>query len=350
MAATHPDKKGGAAVISAFIADVAYYLPSGSVTNDDLSRAFPEWSVDKISAKTGIEVRHIAGPDEFTSDLATGAARALASAGRVDLNEVDYLIVCTQSPDYFLPTTACMVHENLGLRSDAGAIDINLGCSGYVYGMGLAKGLIESGQVRNVLLITADTYSKFLNPEDKSVRTIFGDAASATFVSSRESSGADISALVYGSDGSGAKHLMVPRGGLRPGADLTHDAEPEARGLQPSSYDLYMNGPEIFNFTLRVVPETFAAVLAKAEISEDEVDLVVVHQANAFMLEHLRKKLAVPTEKFFVHIANCGNTVSSTIPIALAEAAESGVLRRGMNVLVMGFGVGLSWGGFMLRW
>jgi 3-oxoacyl-[acyl-carrier-protein] synthase-3 len=350
MAVTHLEKKVGSLVISAYVADVAYFLPSGSVTNSDLSRDFPEWSAEKIGSKTGIEERHIASATEFTSDLAISAAQALANKGRLDLQNVDYLIVCTQSPDYFLPTTACLVHESLGLRADAGAIDINLGCSGYVYAMGLAKGLIESGQVRNVLLITADTYSKFLNPQDKSVRTIFGDAASASYLASRQSTTADISALVYGTDGSGAKHLMVPRGGLRSGSDLESAAEPEARGLQPSSYDLYMNGPEIFNFTLRVVPETFGKVLAKANMSEDQIDLVVVHQANAFMLEHLRKKLGVPTEKFFVHIENCGNTVSSTIPIALTEAVALGRLQRGMNVLVMGFGVGLSWGGFVLRW
>lgn len=337
-------------MISAYVQRTEYYLPSGTLSNGDLAADFPEWSVDKISSKTGINNRHIADATEFTSDLAAKAGKALLAATEILVQEVDYLIVCTQSPDYFLPTTACIVHESLGLRPDAGAVDINLGCSGYVYGLGLAKGLIESGQVKNVLLITADTYSKFLNPADKTVRTIFGDAAAATLVAARESAFADISGITYGTDGSGAKNLIVPRGGLRPGADIAPMAEPAARGLQATQYDLFMNGPEIFNFTLKIVPETFASILENAGISKDDVDLVVVHQANAFMLEHLRKKLDVPTEKFFVHLSECGNTVSSTIPIALTEAVKSGELRRGMQVLIMGFGVGLSWGGFLLRW
>lgn len=334
----------------AHIAGIAYYLPEQVLTNDQLAEDFEGWTAEKIGSKTGIARRHIAGLEEFTSDLAVKAGLELADRLGIDLDVVDYLIVCTQSPDYYLPTTACIVHENLGLRRDAGAMDVNLGCSGYVYSIGLAKGLIESGQAHKVLVITSDTYSKFLNPADRSVRTIFGDAAAATLLISRASELPSIDALSYGTDGSGAGHLTVPTGGLRSGSDLNESASPASRGLTSNGYDLYMNGPEIFSFTLQVVPELCEEVLAKAELPLDAVDLVVVHQANAFMLEHLRKKLGIPSEKFFVHLEDCGNTVSSTIPIALHEAEAAGVLRAGMTVLVMGFGVGLSWGGFILRW
>lgn len=336
--------------MQARISAVEYYLPEQVLTNEQLSAEFPEWSVEKIAAKTGIQRRHIAGESEYASDLAIAAGRKLLARERVDTSSIDYLIVCTQSPDYYLPTTACIVHEALGLERTAGAVDINLGCSGYIYAIGQAKGLVESGQVSRVLLITADTYTKFVNPQDKSVRTIFGDGAAATLITATESQIPHIGALTYGTDGSGAGSLIVPHGGLRSGADFAPNSPGSARGLASNGYDLYMDGPEIFNFTLRVVPESVETILAKAGLGMDDVDLFVFHQANAFMLEHLRKKLNVPREKFFVSLAESGNTVSSTIPIALAEAVRQGELREGMRVMLLGFGVGLSWGGLVLTW
>lgn len=335
--------------MNARVSAVSYYLPEDVLTNADLHEAFPEWSVDKIADKTGIGRRHIAKPDEFSSDLAISAAHALFREHDISPEAIDYLIVCTQSPDYYLPTTACIVQDALGLRKTVGAVDINLGCSGYIYALGQAKGLIESGQVENVLVITADTYTKFINKEDKSVRTIFGDGSAATFVTS-DGASEGIYGVTYGTDGSGAKHLIVPRGGLRTGEQLAPKSSAELRELNKGSFDLYMDGPEIFNFTLRVVPGALEGVLESAGLGIDEIDLFVFHQANAFMLEHLRKKLGVASEKFFVSLAESGNTVSSTIPIALADAKEQGVLVSGMKVLLLGFGVGLSWGGLVLDW
>ncbi len=335
--------------MNARIAAVDYYLPETVLTNEALSVEFPEWSVEKIASKTGVHRRHIAGEDEFTSDLAIAAGKALLARGEIDPGTVDYLLLCTQSPDYFLPTTACIVHEALGLSSHAGAVDINMGCSGYIYALGQAKGLIASGQAARVLVITADTYTKFVNPSDKSVRTIFGDGASATLVTD-EGDADSITAVAYGTDGSGAKNLLVPNGGLRSGQDLAPRSGASARELESNGFDLYMDGPEIFNFTLRVAPESVDRILAKAELERDDIDLFVFHQANAFMLEHLRKKLGIPKEKFFVSLAESGNTVSSTIPIALTEADRQGVLRPGMRVMLLGFGVGLSWGGLILTW
>ena len=336
--------------MQARISAVDYYLPERILSNEDLSAEFPEWSVEKISAKTGIDRRHIAGEDEFSSDLAIAAGRRLLSERGIDPESIDYLIVCTQSPDFYLPTTACIVHEGLGLRSTAGAADLNLGCSGFIYALGQAKGLIESGQVSNVLVVTADTYTKFVNPSDKSVRTIFGDGAAATLVTAEAGDTSGITAITYGTDGSGAGKLVVPHGGMRQGRDIEAKSPAAERGLESNGYDLYMDGPEIFNFTLRVVPDSVDAILAKAELGLDDIDLFVFHQANAFMLEHLRKKLKVPKEKFFVALAESGNTVSSTIPIALTEAVRQGALQPGMRVMLLGFGVGLSWGGLVLNW
>jgi 3-oxoacyl-[acyl-carrier-protein] synthase-3 len=337
------------AQMKARITAVDYYLPEKTLTNADLSDEFPEWSVDKIASKTGIVTRHVASETEYSSDLAVGAARRLFSNSAIDPAQVDYLIVVTQSPDYYLPTTATLVHDQLGLRADAGSTDIALGCSGYIYALGLAKGLIESEQVASVLIVTADTYTKFLNPKDKSVRTIFGDGASATFVIADGNAGS-ISALTYGTDGSGAKHLIVPSGGLRTGTQLSPKSEPAVRGLEPGEYDLYMDGAEIFNFTIKVAPASVASILQKAGLQMDDVDLFVFHQANKYMLEHLRKKLDIPAAKFAIFMENSGNTVSSTIPIALTEASRTGMLRPGMKVLLLGFGVGLSWGGAVITW
>ncbi|MDR6866322.1 3-oxoacyl-[acyl-carrier-protein] synthase-3 [Microbacterium resistens] len=335
--------------MNARIAAVDYYVPEAVLSNEDLAEQFPEWSVDKIAAKTGIHRRHIAAADEFSSDIAIAAARSLFARHDIDPAGIDYVIVCTQSPDYFLPSTACIVQDALGIPTSAGATDITLGCSGYIYALGLAKGLIASGQASRVLVLTADTYTKFLNPADKSVRTIFGDGGSATLVTDDGGDEA-ITAITYGTDGSGAKSLIVPHGGLRAGTALQPKADAGARELEEGSYDLFMDGPEIFNFTLRVVPSSVESILGKAGLGLDDVDLFVFHQANAFMLEHLRKKLGVPEEKFFVGMGEFGNTVSSTIPIALAEAERQGTLKPGMRVMLLGFGVGLSWGGLITTW
>lgn len=332
------------------ITGVDYYLPESVLTNDDLSEEFPEWSVDKISAKTGIRVRHIAAADEYSSDLACAAVEKLfAQTGR-DRSAVDFLIVCSQTPDYVFPALASTVQTRVGLGTSAGAIDLNLGCSGFVYALSMAKGMIESGQARCVLLVTADTYSKLLNPADKSVRTIFGDGATASLVELRTDSEPDGFHSVFGTDGSGAKDLITPRGGIRDASVAYPATEAGQRGLEPSRYDLYMNGPEIFNFTLRVVPSAVEELLSKAGMALEDIDLFVFHQANAFMLEHLRRKIGVPQERFFISMADSGNTVSSTIPIALTEAVRQRQLRPGMRVMLLGFGVGLSWGGAVMNW
>lgn len=332
----------------ACVQDIAYYLPERVLDNEALSQEFPEWSVHKISSKTGIDRRHIASQDEFTSDMAVKAAELLFQ--RFDRQQIDFVLLCTQSPDYFLPTTACMVQDRLGLRKDIGALDFNLGCSGYVYGLGLAKGLIETGQANNVLLITSEAYSKFIHPADKSVRTIFGDAASATLISAVEADTPFLTDFQYGTDGSGYKNLIVPNGGMRGQASVEEKFSPQKRNLPSNGYDLYMDGPEIFNFTIRVVPETIKKILSSSSKNLEDIDLFIFHQANRYMMEHLRNKAAIPSEKFAVYLEECGNTVSSTIPITLYEAMHSGQLREGMNVMLLGFGVGLSWGGCMVRW
>jgi len=325
----------------AFIRALECHLPDRVLDNGELSRSFGNWKEDAIWAKTGIRERRLSAAHECASDLAFQAAEKLLVPGRIERQSVEALILCTQSPDFLLPTTACLLQQRLGLPTTVAAFDFNLGCSGFVYGLGLAKGLIETGQVRNVLLLTADTYSKFLHPEDRSVRTLFGDGAAAAWIEEVAGEPDGIGPFVYGTDGRGAEHLMLRRGGTR-------DAETAAAA--PSPEYLHMNGPEIFRFTLEVVPSCVEQLCVRAGIALAEVDLFVFHQANAYMLEHLREKIGIPSEKFVVHMETCGNTVSSTIPMALKAAAEEGRLRPGMRVMLVGFGVGLSWAATLIRW
>jgi 3-oxoacyl-[acyl-carrier-protein] synthase-3 len=242
------------------------------------------------------------------------------------------------------------MQSQLGLRESCGALDFNLGCSGFIYGLGLAKGLIESGQARQVLLVTADTYTKFIHPQDRSVRTLFGDAAAATLVGAVTSEEDQIGPFVYGTDGKGGANLIVPTGGLRRQVVENAELEIDTAGNKRTVNNLYMNGPEIFNFTLRVVPQTVSELLRIAGKRSEDIDCFVFHQANEYMLEHLRKKLLIPSERFCVSLRDCGNTVSSSIPIALHALEREKRLKRGGLVMLVGFGVGYSWGATLARW
>lgn len=301
--------------------------------------------MDRIADKTGIHQRHIAADEECASDLAYLAAQKLFSSGACTPKEIDYVLLCTQSPDFFLPTTACLLQERLNIPKSAGALDFNLGCSGYIYGLGLAHGLLATGQASNLLLLTAETYSKFLHPEDRSCVTIFGDGAAATLIrSDSENYGHHTPAYVYGTNGAGAEHLIVRSGAAKMPARTT-----ECQTQQTQAY-LSMKGSEIFYFTVQTIPQCVGALLSKTGKQISDIDLFIFHQANRYMLDHLRRKLAIPEEKFYIHLADCGNTVSSTIPIALKSALDDGRLHDGQQVMLVGFGVGLSWGATLLTW
>ncbi|MEO2021933.1 MAG: ketoacyl-ACP synthase III, partial [Pirellulaceae bacterium] len=195
------------------IGPISVHLPDRVETNDDLQQEFPSWNLDLIYSKTGIRARHIAAPDECASDLGVQAARKLFAEYEIDPESIDFLLFCTQTPDYPLPTTACLMQDRLGLRTSSGALDFNLGCSGYVYGLSLADGLIRSGAARRILLITAETYSKYIHETDRSLRTIFGDGAAATLVESAEEP--SLLGFRFGTDGSGANTLTLTQSGIR---------------------------------------------------------------------------------------------------------------------------------------
>lgn len=334
-------------MVKSFIKSISYYLPQFSLTNEKISQQFPEWNVDKISSKTGIKNRHISAADEFSSDMAIKAAEKLFQENNIDRKSIDFLLFCTQSPDYFLPTTACTLQHKLKLNTNCGALDFNLGCSGFVYGLSLAKGLISGEMAKNILLITAETYTKFIHPKDKSNKTIFGDAAAATLISS-ENGIFEIGDFIFGTDGSGAENLIVKNGGLRYPFHTNKDSIDEYGNVRNHN-NLFMNGSAIFNFTSESVPSLIEDILSKIQSDISEVDLFVFHQANKYMLNHLRRKIGIPEEKFYLAMEHCGNTVSSTIPIALFEAIKDNKVKNCKNILLAGFGVGYSWAGCNLK-
>jgi 3-oxoacyl-[acyl-carrier-protein] synthase-3 len=332
-------------MIKAYIKAVDYYLPQKILTNEELVQDFPEWDVDKIMEKVGINKRHIAAENETAADLAVEAAQKLFARG-IDKGEVDYILFCTQSPDYFLPASACIIQDRLGLSKDAGAIDFNQGCSGFVYGLSLAKGLIAANIAKNVLLLTAETYTKKLYARDKGNRSIFGDGAAAALITT--DGFAEIGDFCLGTDGSGSDHLIIKTGAARY-PEKENKVEFDENDNPISSDYIFMNGSEIFSFTLKHVPSLVKSVLEKNGIEQKDVDLFIFHQANKYMLDFLRKKIKINEEKFYLYLSEVGNTVSCTIPIAICEALKDGNLKKGMKVLLAGFGVGLSWAGCMLK-
>ncbi|MCA9193621.1 MAG: ketoacyl-ACP synthase III [Planctomycetales bacterium] len=321
------------------IGPIAVHYPKRRETNEQLQAEFPDWDMDLIGQKTGIESRFIAEPNETSADLAVAACEKLFAEHGVDRQCIDFILLCTQTPDYPLPTTACLIQHRLGLKQSCGALDFNLGCSGFVYGLALADGLLRSRAARNILLITAETYSKYIDPDDRSLRTIFGDAAAATLIFAVDGQ-EGVGAFQFGTDGAGADTLLVSDGGTRPSE---HAIKPRHRKRWKSR--LYMDGPSLLSFTVEAVPQLIGQVLELADVSSDEVDIYLLHQATRKMLEQLQSRLQVDESKLPIRLTNCGNTVSCTLPILISDLRQEGVLKPGSRTLLIGFGVGWSWAG-----
>lgn len=330
------------------IAAVRGYLPERVVTNEELSSAVG-WPAEKIFEKTGIASRRVAGEDECVSDMAVAAAdRLFADCGHA-ARDAQFLILCTQTPDHQLPTTACLVQQRLGLPAACAAFDINQGCSGYVYALGIASAFIRSGMFERGLVITADTYSRLIHPGDRSVRTLFGDGAAATWVEGAAAPG--LECFEFGTDGAGAANLLVPAGGTRlPHSIATAQPVTDPYGNVRSQDNLYMNGPEILAFAMKRVPPLVRQTLEAGRVSAAQVDWFVFHQANRFMLDYLRSKLELPAERMIYFIERVGNTVSSSIPLALEDCLAAGRFESGDRILLAGFGVGYSWGAALMTW
>jgi 3-oxoacyl-[acyl-carrier-protein] synthase-3 len=334
----------------AYLNYISYYLPPNILTNDNLAIDFGDWTAEKIKSKTGISSRHIVN-QETVVDMAIFASNQLFNDYNIDRSTIDFVILMTQTPDYLLPTSACIVQDRLGLNKNIGALDINLGCSAYIYALALINSIVTTGLAKNVLLITSETYSKHINKHDKSVRTLFGDGSSASLISNKKPSfGAEIGQSTLGTDGSGWNKLIIPSGG-----GVLQRTSETALEFQDGEYirskdNIYMDGPGIMSFTLDVVPKSITDVLEKNNLSMNDIDLFVFHQASIFILNYFKKSLKIPDEKFVVEIEDIGNTVSSTIPIAIKRSIEKNRIKSGMKIILVGFGVGLSWGATLLKY
>ncbi|MCC8424865.1 3-oxoacyl-ACP synthase III family protein [Mucilaginibacter sp. UR6-11] len=327
------------------ITAIEYCFPEKELTNDDLSIEFPDYDFSKVEKKIGVKVRYIAGQNETALDLAIRASLKLLE--KIDKSEIDFILYCTQSPEYKLPTTACILQDKLGLKTNIGALDFNLGCSGFTYGVSMAKALINSKQASNVLLITAETYSKYLNVLDRSNRSIFGDAATATLISYSDEE--MIGNCLFGTDGSGYDKLIIKNGGSKNEFSFNPERISYGSGNCYTDNELYMNGPDVFNFTIDKIPPFSEELLKVNNCEKETIDQYIFHQANAFMLNSLRKKMCVDTDKFYIDLNEGGNTVSSTIPIALKKYSLLNLDDNEQNIMIVGFGVGLSWSGGVIK-
>lgn len=330
--------------MGAEITAIEYYYPKKTLSNCDLSKIFKNYDYNKFEKKVGIKTRYIADDNETALDLACKATQKLLNKNNVK-EHIDYILYCTQSPEYILPTTACIIQDRLGLNKNIGAFDFNLGCSGYTYGISFAKSLIESNQAKKVLLITSETYSKFIHPEDKTNRLIFGDAATATLI--EKSKDENIKGFLFGTDGSGYDKLIIKNGGGK----YKREDSPKLKTYGTDNFytdnNIYMNGPEIFNFTSKVIPTFTNQILEKNNIEKQEINQFIFHQANAYMLNFMRKRLKVDTDRFYVDLKDGGNTVSNTIPIALKKYSQT--IENSESIVLVGFGVGLSWSGGLVK-
>lgn len=321
--------------MKAYITKLATYLPERIEENVG----------DFYRKKVGIESRHICDESMTASDMALKAADKLFGDG-VDCKSVDYIILCTQSPDYIIPTTACILQNRLGLSKNVGAIDVNLACSGYVYSLGLAKGLIETGQAENVLLLTAETYSKYISPDDHATLPLFGDAATATLISGKNDKPDGMYGFVYGSDGEGAESFIIPAGGARHPYSITPLVwDKDKFGNKKSNRNINMNGLAITNMVMVEVPRAVHKILESAKLTSKDIDMYIFHQANQHILEALKKNCGLSGLPFYNNLKYCGNTVSNSIPLVIYDLTlENRDINLG-RVMLLGYGAGFSWGG-----
>ena len=313
------------------------YVPTEVVRNEDLAQL--GYDADWIVQRTGIRERRRASPEQATSDLALAAARDALASANMTADSIDLLIVGTMTPDTQTPATACRVAERLGIR--APAMDINAACAGFMYALITGAQFIKAGTASRAMIIGADIMSRICNPDDKKTYPLFGDAAGAAIIG-RGDVHQGLLSYTMGADGAGGDLLSIPAGGSR--ERLTPDA------LVANRHYMTMDGRAVFQWAVPLVRETITSVLDGAQLAPDEVDLVVLHQANVRIIDAAMSKLGIDREKVFVNLDRYGNTSAGSVPLALAEAQRQGRIKRGDNIVVSGFGAGLAWGTAVLRW
>ena len=326
--------------------DIAYHLPAAVVTNAMLQQSHPDWRVEQAEKKTGVFARHLAGVDETAYDLALIAARKLLAEHPQLVDKIDAIIFCTQSPDHVMPSNAFLLHRDLDLGQDVLAFDYNLACSGYIYGLMMASAFIKIGMATNVLLVTADTYSRYLDENDRSTRMLFGDGASVSCIGDPATFDGDPLIGVFedfqcASDGKGWDKFIIRSGGSR---------QPVSQKADSAYRDtIEMNGLHVLNLVNDRVIRQILSLLQKHGLQSAEIAQFFLHQASGLALDSLGKKLRVGDDKLFSNLANLGNTVSSSIPILIKDYFEQASLPKGSRLFLSGFGVGYSWGSLLAR-
>ena len=328
--------------MKAEIAAIEYALPDRCVTNDELDRLHPSWSIHKVAEHTGVHARFVCGEEETALDLAIVACERLLERVEVAREDVDAIVFCTQSPDYVMPPNATLLQHRLGLPLGVAAFDYSLACSGFIYGLWMGKALIESNLAENILLVTAEAYSKYINPGDRGTMALFGDGAAATLLRVGTKG---VGEFVLGTDGSGGQRFIVPAGGAKvPRSKATCVEKVDASGNGRTQENIYMDGPAVLAFVKQQVPRCVRELLGKTGYTYDDISMFIFHQASAMSLDYLERALAIPTEKLYRNLSRVGNTVSASIPIAIRDAQDEGVIAPGSRLLLTGFGVGYSWG------
>lgn len=325
---------------------IASAVPATTRSVDDEAVIFGSEDASRISTNIGVRSRHVVTGNQCTSDLCHAAAERLLVQLNWSPDSIGALVFVSQTPDYLLPATSCSLHGRLGLSKSCAAFDLNLGCSGYVYGLWIASLLVNSG-IQRVLLLVGDTISRIVCPSDRSTAPLFGDSGTATALEKC----AEAAPMVFslGTDGTGHQHLIVPAGGFRqPRTAETKIRAERENGNIRSDEDLYMDGPEIFTFSLREVPALVHSTLEAAGWLPENVDAFVFHQANQFMLQYLTKRMRLPSEKVVLNLERFGNTSSASIPLAMSDALADSLRSAPRQLLLAGFGVGLSWGAVSL--
>ena len=330
------------------IQDISCYFPDTILTNELLQKEFPKLKLPELTRLTGVNARHICAENQTSLDMAVAAAEKLFRTSSTKKEDVNLIVFCSAGGDYITPASSCIIHDKLKLPANCGAFDYNQGCTGYIYGLSMADSFISSGNANVVLLITSEAITKTINQNDSSNRAIFGDAATASIIV-KDSKPSNFGRFIFGTDGSKFDKIIIKHGGERfPLSKYAEEDNVDSFGNTRNNANFYMDGSEVFNFSVSKAPELVAQLLEEANLSFDDIDFFVFHQANQIILETIGRKLKVPKNKLIIDIEKTGNTVSSTIPIALHNALLTREIVGDSTVLIAGFGVGFSWGGTIL--
>lgn len=337
--------------MKASITAMHYCLPSKRLTNDELETRFDPKALKSIVKMSGIRERRVTEAGQTALDLGYVAAERMLRERGVPPESLDLIIFVSQTPDYQIPASACVLHERLKCASTCAAFDIGLGCSAFPYALSVVNGMIISGQARRALLVNADALTQVIHPGDRGLVPLHGDGAVATLVEATGDPVSGLSGFLLGTEGSGYRHLMIPASGARQprSAESKREIRDNSGSVRTDEH-LAMNGPAIFHFSVYKVPEIIRAALAKFQLNVNDLDLLLMHQANKTMLDLIYRAVGVPEEKRFFFMENVGNTSGASTPMVLAEAIRQGRVKPGGRTLIVSFGVGLSWGAALLRW